>query len=320
MVLRLLNSLRKTTDALGIQKQAYRVIKKVFSVRRDLAVAPVLESIRKFNAAGTSGLSAENRTPRLTVSVTSFPERVNNPGILPVSLYALMTQSLKPDRIVLWLTDEEFPRREADVSSHILDFRSNGLEVRWIPANIRAYGKLVPSLEAFPDDVIVTADDDTMYRPEWLEMLYTTWLKHPRDIVAHRAKRVTANGKGIKPYNDWLVSRSSEASPLNFLTGVGGVLYPPHVLHADATNSALFQNISPLNDDIWFWAMAVIKGTQTCCVDKGLKHPVDLIPDKMGFRHLINSNLDENDAALSRLFAHYPHLERTLLDAAQEQR
>lgn len=305
--------MRKTVNALGIQKQAYRAVKRIFGVRRELAAAPAMKNMRDFNAAGTSGVTNGNHPLQMTLSLTSFPERVNNPEILPVALYALFTQSFKPDRIVLWLSDEEFPRREQDVSTEVLNFKANGLEIKWTPVNIRAYGKLVPSLLEFPDDIIVTADDDTLYHPQWLEMLYETWRQHPDDIIAHRAKQVTTNGRGVKPYNDWHISHDAEASPLNFLTGVGGVLYPPHSLHPDATNTELFSRISPLNDDIWFWAMAVLKGTKIRCVPKGLKHPVDLIPDKMGFRHLINANLDENDAALTRLFAHYPQLEQTLL-------
>jgi hypothetical protein len=39
-------------------------------------------------------------------------------------------------------------------------------------------------------------------------------------------------------------------------TGVGGVLYPPHALHSDVTDSTLFMKLCPTADDLWFYWMA----------------------------------------------------------------
>jgi hypothetical protein len=42
--------------------------------------------------------------------------------------------------------------------------------------------------------------------------------------------------------------------------GVGGVLYPPGILHSEVVNAGVFLNICPTADDIWFKAMSLLKG------------------------------------------------------------
>ena len=56
-------------------------------------------------------------------------------------------------------------------------------------------------------------------------------------------------------------ANTSDASPLNFLTGVGGVLYPPGSLHPEVTNEEVFLDICRYADDVWFYAMALMQGT-----------------------------------------------------------
>ncbi len=51
--------------------------------------------------------------------------------------------------------------------------------------------KLIPTLELYPNDVIVTADDDIFYPPHWLESLYTSYLENSNYIHVHRAHKIT---------------------------------------------------------------------------------------------------------------------------------
>lgn len=48
---------------------------------------------------------------------------------------------------------------------------------------------------------------------------------------------------------------------MNFLTGVGGVLYPPDSLDEEVMNEEVFLDICKYADDVWFYAMALKKGT-----------------------------------------------------------
>ncbi|NQX93392.1 MAG: hypothetical protein HRT64_00430 [Erythrobacter sp.] len=47
-----------------------------------------------------------------------------------------------------------------------------------------------------------------------------------------------------------------------FPTGVGGVLYPPGAFDKQVTDENLFMKLAPRGDDIWFFWMARLAGTQ----------------------------------------------------------
>ena len=44
------------------------------------------------------------------------------------------------------------------------------------------------------------------------------------------------------------------------MTGVGGVLYPPNCFTSEAIREDIFLKCCPNADDIWFWAMALVRG------------------------------------------------------------
>lgn len=208
---------------------------------------------------------APPRTPRLIVSLTSYPPRMHDTFY---ALVSLLRQSTAPDLLVLWLASSQFPRRERDVSKRILRLMELGLTIRWCE-DLKSYKKLVPALREFPDDVIVTADDDIYYASDWLERLHRSFLADPRSIHAHRAHRVAMSSQAqVSSYDQWpKCIAASEPAYANFFTGAGGVLYPPGSLAADVTDEKLFMRLCPTADDIWFWAMAVLKGTKVRVVE-----------------------------------------------------
>ena len=50
----------------------------------------------------------EEREKQLIVTLTSFPERINE---VHLCINTLLNQTLKPDKIILWLAEEEFPNK-----------------------------------------------------------------------------------------------------------------------------------------------------------------------------------------------------------------
>ena len=110
----------------------------------------------KINQFNELGITRELRNPKLIVSLTSFPQRMYD---VHYCLYSLLTQQLKPDKLILWLAESQFPNKEKDIPQKVLSLKENGLEIRWCE-DMGAYKKLLPSLKEYPDDIIVTADDD----------------------------------------------------------------------------------------------------------------------------------------------------------------
>ena len=65
----------------------------------------------------------------------------------------------------------------------------------------------------------------------------------------------------VEKYNKWTHKYPNyDISPLNFPTGVGGILYPPNCFVDEIFNEKVFMNICQYADDIWFKAMSLSKG------------------------------------------------------------
>lgn len=198
----------------------------------------------------------------IIISLTSYPARI---GTIHIVIESLLNQSLKADKVILWLAPEQFPNKEVDLPQSLLDLREKGLTIGWYK-DIRSYKKLIPTLRLYPDDIIVTADDDNVYQKDWLKKLYNNYKKYPTDIQAHRVTKFyytkdrfyTAAGG-----NSYYIG----ANYLNKLVGLGGVLYPPHCFYKDILNEDLIKQLAPTNDDQWFWLQAAMNGVKVRVVD-----------------------------------------------------
>lgn len=97
-------------------------------------------------------------------------------------------------------------------------------------------------------------------------------------------------------------------------TGVGGVLYPPHSLDEKMLDASLFMSMAPINDDVWFWAAAVSRGTYVVPLRKGCRRPFEI--GKPGRISLKSVNLkpgdDRNRKALEKILEHYPEIRKKL--------
>lgn len=200
-----------------------------------------------------SGITLEKRSPQLIVSFTSFSTRVA--GTAPYAAATLLTQSLKPDRVLLWLDEECW--NDKNLPPRIRWMRKKGLDVCYCK-DVKSYKKLIPALKAYPEDILVTADDDILYSQNWLKELYDSYLNNPSVIHAHRVHKIRLGPGGeILPYNNWLWNyKGTGSSNLIFPTGCAGVLYPPGTFDHEVFNVDAFMTLAPDADDIWFWAMS----------------------------------------------------------------
>lgn len=191
----------------------------------------------------------------LVVSLTSYPARFPT---LPLTLKCLLTQSVTPDRLILWLAHDD----KNALTQEILDFQSRGLEIQFCD-NLRSYKKIIPTLQCTFDVFVVTADDDQYYWPTWLEELVNAYQGNNREVLSHRMHRIRLDRKGFPiPYNDWEAeSLCNDTSPLNFPTGCGGVFYPPGVFLSEVVKVDIFKALCPYADDVWLYWMARLNGS-----------------------------------------------------------
>ena len=249
------------------------------------------------------------RRPAVIVSLTSFPERINMPDVLPIVLFSLLNQTLKPNKVILWLSSEAFPNKELDLPNYMRDYLKKGLSIGWTN-DLHSFTKLIPALRTYPNDILITADDDMYYPRDWLERLYKTSLRHPGTAITACPLRIQGTTSEVLDYKHWRTSGFTPNSVLTFPRGVGGVLYPPGVFHNDICKTDLFLSICPTNDDIWFWAMVVLNDGTFNVSPNGYARLFDCIPYKAGSHHLRHQNklVTGNDLFLKNMFLRYPQL------------
>ncbi|MCY1151259.1 MAG: hypothetical protein OWP43_02415 [Sphaerochaetaceae bacterium] len=198
------------------------------------------------------------RNPKLIISLTTYGDRIYN---VYKTIQSLFSQTVKPDKIVLWLAEDEF--NDDSLPQILKQMESRGLFICYCE-DIKSYKKLIPSLIAYPKDIIITVDDDIIYPFDLVESLYKEYLINPNNIVYNFGKQIKLVKKHeLAPYDNWVVKNNSDKSSYMSLgVGVGGVLYPPDSLDKEVINKDKFLSLAPYADDLWFKAMALKKGTK----------------------------------------------------------
>ena len=256
----------------------------------------------------------ESKQKQIIVSLTSFP------AAIPFAIQAIqsiLNGSVKPDRIVLYLTASQFPNSTISHELQELIDKNPLFEVRFYEENIRSYTKLIPALRDFPDALIVTIDDDVAYSKNMLRRLLRLHKKYPDAIIGHRVRHLKLNA----PYRMWkrykghrFLIKSMRPKFRNVQIGVGGVLYPPNSLKPEMLDHKIFMEIAPTVDDIWFWAAAVANGTKIAPVPFGSYEPNDLKkPDEICLKKVnikFKSGSDVNRIALENILERFPTIKQ----------
>lgn len=255
----------------------------------------------------TRGITLKSRDVPIVISLTSYPARINT---LAATISTLLSQTIKPDQVILWLAESQFPQREQELPRVLLRLIKFGLTIKWCD-DIRSYKKLIPTLNEYPNTIIVTADDDVYYHPDWLKTLYDSYLEKPYAVHAHCVRNVylSPSKDVFAPYSSWKHDNTMGRARFSALQiGVGGVLYPPHCFHSDILDETLFTRLAPNADDLWFWAMAILAETPIIRVKNAMMPAVNYRANTT--QSLCKQNLEggANDLQLKNLAIHYPEL------------
>jgi len=257
-----------------------------------------------------------NNVPQYIVSLTSYGKRLAKTA--PYAIITLLNQTVKPDRIILWVANED----KKDIPVVMNKLIAKGLEIRFCD-DIKSYKKLIPALEAFPNDYIITADDDIYYPENWFANLLSKHKENPKKIICHRAHRIKVDeNRRLLPYTEWEGCINEGQSESIFPTGGAGNLYPPQCFHQDIAKRELFMKLAPQADDIWFWAMAVTnkeyfnEENPYVIIKNGYSHnlqSIDTTHEKKGDT-LYNYNCLQggNDEQLNSVIEWYPQIKDIL--------
>lgn len=261
-----------------------------------------VRKLRRQWEKGDSGLNTEKREENYVVSVTSFPARINDVWL---TIETLFSQSFKADKIILWLSEDQFEGIE--LPHQLLAQQKRGLTICFVPGDIRSHKKYFYAFGQYADSNIITVDDDVYYPRHTLKYLYELHQKFPEAVTANRAhKMIMANGQ-VLPYRKWAHNYKKFKTPTCLLvpTGVGGVLYPPHCYDAEIFDEALFRKLCFMADDLWLKIQTLRAGTK---VISSRQFTRDLITtgDTQKFK-LVSGNSIEggNDVQLKAILGHY---------------
>ncbi len=231
---------------------------------------------------------------RLIVSLTSHRPRF---ATLHLTLRCLLDQTVAADAVILWLREPEL----SDPPARVAALQQRGLTLAQHDEQ-GPFGKIIPALRAYPDSFIAVADDDAHYPPGWLEEMTSAWRPEAREVICHRAHGVETDAAGRPlPYTRWRYElKAPEGSRRVFPTGLGGVLYPPGILHADAVNEALYRKLCPTADDLWLYWMALRNGASFRKI--GPHRPVPLWPGSQKINlYDVNVTRHGNDRQIANL-------------------
>lgn len=257
----------------------------------------------KFSEAGIlNEIENQHGEEEIIISLTSFPARIEK---VYLCINSLLRQSMKPNRIILWLAESQFPTIDS-VPESLLKLRGKGLEIRFCD-DLRSYKKIFYTAQEFRNSVIITVDDDTLYPESWLLRLWQTHQQHRNCVCCYRAHKITVEDHKIAEYKKWIGLSPNEKGPAYDLIpiGVGGVLYPSGYFKNVVFNFEDIKKLCPTTDDLWLKAIGLANGYRAVKVDSNSKEWFTIADSQK--QKLTSENVDtgENDRSMKRLMEFY---------------
>lgn len=246
----------------------------------------------------------DSRSP-IVVSLTTHGSRIHT---VAFAIESIFSQTLKPNNVVLYLSEKEFSTRPLPLT--LVRQQERGLEVRFVD-DLGPHTKLIPALKDFPEAIIVTIDDDYMYPFDLLERLVRAHESHPGAVCCSHSRMMKSNQSGILlPYDLFeMCFPDSDYLSNNLLAeGFGGVLYPPRSLSEEVFNLEQLRKLAPSADDLWFKAMELLAETPVVQIARN-RYWFQTITSEIAVQDsglkLYNNDKQGNDRQLKSLFSHY---------------
>jgi len=215
------------------------------------------------------GLNTDKtRKPEIIVSLTSYPARM---PFVHIVLHAMLNQTVKPDRVILWLSEEQFP--DCILPEWADMYKRAGVEFYFRPDDLKPHKKYYYVMKENPGAIIILADDDLYFENEAIEKLYNSYLKFPYAISALAAAKLAFDKHNrVLNSHKWamiLLRAEYIAKPsMRLYASSGhGTLYPPGCLHPEVFNTEIFKKLCLYDDELWLKIMSVLQGTPVVLAD-----------------------------------------------------
>jgi hypothetical protein len=261
-------------------------------------------------------LNQEKRDTIITASLTSFPARIH---YVHLAIKSLMLQSCKPDRIILWLANEQFP--DHALPETLTELEKYGLEIKWCD-DLYGHKKYFYCIqEQKENEVVITFDDDIIYPIDAIKRLMAKHREYPDCLICERAQAIVRKADGtLENPGRWrVISDVGIQKPsfsLNPSPG-GGCLIPYKAFYKDAYDKETICALAYKHDDLWYMFMAAQNGTKTIKTRKYHRSFSVIVGSQAVQMATENIVGNKNMEAMQSLAAHYPEAyRRIVLDRA----
>jgi hypothetical protein len=202
----------------------------------------------------------------IIVSITSWHKRIGN---VKTVLETIFNQTLQPNKILLNLCTEDFPRMMQDLPEDLIVFiedHKDIVEVYWFIENYKAWKKHLHALDIATDnDLIICIDDDHLYPEYFIENLYVSYVfygkKYPvttnKILICHNMWCV--NGPGtLYRKSDWgdyqkyltndVLHNCMEDTFIGLIFAANDVMVLPEIFHLPKDEEMIYNDIFPFTD------------------------------------------------------------------------
>lgn len=213
---------------------------------------------------------------RVIVTLTSYSKRIGN---IPTVIDTIFKQTKKPDLIVLNLAHDEIIPENIQ---HYIDLHS--IETNRV-SDTKVYKKLIPTLKKYPNDCIISIDDDWIYPKGMIEDFLNVHKLYPNnpisgnrvimfDMQCHcgcaSLTKAEYFGKYLDLIDDELIENcSSDDIVYTYFANKAGIPYL-------RTKDLYFTNMIPYNDCDSYSDAVVFSNTN------GIKSSYDYLVNRFG--------------------------------------
>lgn len=300
-----IESKNKIIDSLKLYSACRFILRQLINI-----IAPGMFIVTSWNKRYSlnHNLLKKETEIKTIVSLTSFPARIER---LWIVIETILRQTKKPDKIILWLSKKQFSSEQA-LPIHLLHQVKRGLEIRFVNDDISSHKKYFYALKEFPNDYLLTIDDDMFYRSTMIEDLLQYSKRFPGAIISQYSKKIKWINNKLQKYSSWSRNKG-EVLPekVSFFGSGGGTLFPPGSLFKDVLDVEIFMRITPTADDIWLNTMARLNNTNIVTT-KYYSQLLPVIHKSKVKLHTVNNLEFQNDFYIEKIRTHYK--EKLLID------
>lgn len=202
------------------------------------------------------------------VSMTTIPSRQ---ATLYDSLISILNQSLKFDKLCINIDDY---MSFGDYNFYFgLEKFDSRIEVSICDKKWRSCNKLLPTIEKYPNEAIITVDDDILYPKDTFKVLFEEYEKNKDCIItaASNPNEFKDDGSygGYYFLNDVCLKQKNYSKYMSLCS-----LFPPHTF--DGTDvfdyDKMIQVTNGLHDELWFWLNSTLKGVKVITENNYLRN------------------------------------------------